>query len=107
MKIFTSWEPDPTALLLNTGYNRFESVHGIDGLAKTSDSRLDLLALIATNPGQGQFRSFVAACKKQFEVIVVWQIWNPDLRAALERYGFTEETDMDCGEVHKVTVWRK
>lgn len=105
--IFTSWEPDPVALVLNTGYNRFESSHGIDGLAKTSDNRLDLLALIARNPAQGQFRAFITACKDQFDVIAVWEIWNITLRAALERYGFTEETDMDCGEVQQIMVWRK
>jgi hypothetical protein len=89
------WEPDPIGQILETGYNRFQSTSRIGGLAKWTDERLDLLAVHAFTPGAGQFRGFIEKAKEQFTTICVWQVGNVTLDAALRRYGFTPETEID------------
>ncbi len=80
--------PDPISDMLGTGYKRFESSVGINGLAKVSGKRLDILAVIARTPGKGQFRRFIAAAKNAYETVAVWEDWNPVIGEALQRYGF-------------------
>lgn len=99
-------EPDPIGVILGTGYMRFQSPNGLGGLAKWTDDRLDLLAVHAFTQGQGQFRSFIAAAKLQWKTICVWQISNPFLGSALERYGFTPETEIQSdGEIVEGFRW--
>jgi hypothetical protein len=101
-------EPDPAGVILRTGYMRFQSPKGIGGLAKWTDERLDLLAVVAFVNGRGMFRSFIAASKKHFNTICVWHDWNPIIGAALERYGFSPETEIQGdGEVIKGWRWDK
>lgn len=83
-----SW-PDPNAVVLKTGFRRFNSHQGIDGLMRISGYDLELLAVHATRPGTGQFRRFVTACKAKFDTIAIWHVWNNDLPAILLRYGFS------------------
>ena len=92
--------PDPISSLLGTGYEKFRSPTGLNGLAKDSDERLDLLVVDATIPGTGQFRTFIEKAKLEYETICVWEVWNKDLRPILERYGFFpyHETDPDTDE---------
>lgn len=80
--------PDFVSDILGTGFMRFESPTGISGLAKTDDTRLDILAVDATTPGFGQFREFIKQCKSEYESIYIWEVWSPIMHSALERYGF-------------------
>ena len=92
---FTSYEPDPIGVLLGTGYNRFETADGVNGLAKITGDRLDVLAVVASRPSEGQFRRFIAAAKSAFKIVAVWEDWNPIISGALKRYGFHPAT---CAE---------
>jgi hypothetical protein len=102
-------EPDAAAVLLGTGYWRFESPYGIDGLFKEEDdNRLNLLMVIANDPGKGHFRTFMRAMMANYKTICVWSIWNQALEAALIRYGFTPETEiLSTGEAVEGLRWDK
>lgn len=80
--------PDPIGDMLGTGYKRFESSVGINGLAKVTGKRIDILAVVATRQRTGQFRRFIAAAKNAYDVVAVWEDWNPVISEALQRYGF-------------------
>lgn len=97
--------PDPVGQILNTGYSRFESPSGIDGLAKVNGDRLDLLAVISTSPGKGLFRAFIALAKLRYTTICVWHDDNPLIGQALKRYGFTPEVEIN-GDGEIVPGWR-
>jgi hypothetical protein len=85
---FSLFEPDQRRLILNTGYDWFETLHGVRGLACVSGDRLDILSVEASVPGCGQFRRFIASAKEAFSTIAVWEDWNPLIGEILERYGF-------------------
>lgn len=105
---FLSWEPDPLGSALGTGYNRFKSTTGVDGLAKISGNEFRILAVHTFNPGQGQFREFIAKCKESFDSILVEVIMAPNLASVLTRYGFTpSELKEDWGEEMPVLKWQK
>ncbi len=91
--------------LLNTGYREFQSPLGIQGLYKESPARLDLLAVAATEPGTGQFRRFIAACKGRYATIFVWEIMNPELNGILKRYGFEVANEQENGETIEGWKW--
>ncbi len=94
--LFTRWEPDPVGRMLGTGFNRFESVAGVDGLAKDNGhGMIELLAVHSRVKGKGQFRRFIALLKEQNQTICVWHVDNPMLGPALLRYGFKPETTID------------
>ena len=92
--------PDPISVLLGTGFVRFASPTGMNGLAKVHGERLDILALDATAPGTGQLRAFIDQAKREFDTICVWHVWNPLLDGILQRFGFRAcvEIDRDIGE---------
>ena len=99
---------DPFSHILKTGYCRFESCHGIEGLAQEDkeQGRLDLLAIVATEPGTGQFRRFIKAAKKRYKVIAVWEIWNTGFKAVLTRYGFDPAMQIGLdGETNHGMMW--
>jgi|SRR3989304_3216074 len=100
-RVLGQTNPDPLSEVLGTGYSRFQSPTGIDGLAKEEKDRLDLLAFNALVPGIGQFRRFIQRCKREYETICIWEIWNPMLHEVLQRYGFRaySEKDRDTGEL--------
>lgn len=101
-------EPDPIGQLLKSGFDRFTSPTGIEGLAKFSDDRLDLLALLAPHPGQGAFRALIVRAKSEYKTICVWEIWSPWLTGVLERYGFKPTTEFaDGGWKHEGMRWDK
>lgn len=79
---------DRYAMIAKTGYWKFVSRAGIDGLMKWKDGRLDLLAIFTANPGTGQFREFIKEAKLISSTIFVWHIFNPTLGKILFRYGF-------------------
>lgn len=102
--------PDAASDLLGTGYKRFESPTGIQGLAKANTgryiSRLDLLAVVASKPGTGQFRRFVAECQAMYNTVCVWESWNPILGRALAKYGFYKALECDGDTYEPVSGWR-
>lgn len=103
---FLRFEPDPVGELLGTGYSRFQHASGMEGLAKVTNDRLDILAVNATREGRGQFREFIAAAKKSFKVVAVWEDWNPILAPALERYGFKPAKCVEAwGEINNGWEW--
>lgn len=69
-------------------YYNFESPTGLCGLCKCTKERIDLVAVYASQKGQGQCRDFIAQAKKNWKEIRVLEIWNYDLADALNRYGF-------------------
>ena len=88
--------PDPVGMMLGTGYMRFASPLGVDGLVRTnSTKKLELLAVVSTEEGKGNFRRFIAACKERYACICVWEDWNPLLAPMLERYGFKPARQME------------
>jgi hypothetical protein len=93
--------------MLGTGYCNFEADCGCCGLAKETDEgkTLQLLAVVATLPGTGQFRKFVELAKKNYTTICVWEIWNEDLTAALVRYGFVSHSQDEDGEHLEGMKW--
>jgi hypothetical protein len=98
--------PDPCAQVLGTGYSQFNSPSGIDGLAKWTDDRLDLLAVVTPTPGRGQFREFIKSAERHFRTICIWEVWNPWLESVLKRYGFTQETEvLGTGEIVNGFRW--
>lgn len=91
-------EPDRFGIALRTGFWRFYSPVGVEGLAKFDDDRLDVLALFSPRPGQGCFRAFINRAKLKYNTIYVWEIWTPWLDGVLERYGFKPATEFVNGE---------
>ena len=98
-------EPYPVAVILGTGYQRFESPSGLGGLVKWTDERLDVLAVHASVKGQGQFREFIATTKKHWKTVCVWEDWNPIVSRALQKYGFTREVEIQ-GDGEVIRGWR-
>lgn len=96
---------DSIGIALGSPYQHFRSPTGCRGLACIEGDRLEILAVSATIPGQGQCRAFVADCKRAFASMIVLHVDNPVLRAALKRWGFRpyRRTNPD-GE--KLTGWR-
>lgn len=100
--------PDQVAVALDTGFSRFSGSFGIDGLASESGTQVDFLAVVSNQPGCGNFRRFIEACKENYTAINIWEVWNEDLEAALLRYGFRKEKRPDkFGDVCDVMEWRK
>lgn len=101
-------QPDGVSLILGTGMSQFVSPYGVAGLAKITDKRVDILAVQAAIPGTGQFRRFIHECKKEFDFIGIWAIFNPVLISILHRYGFHPYQDVFVGgEIIEGMVWKK
>lgn len=99
MKILGKLSPDFVSQVLGTGFKQFESPTGIHGLAKlTKRDRLEVLAVLATNPGAGQFRAFIEGAKAEACSITFLSIMNPLLAATLKRYGFKKVRLGDRGD---------
>ena len=55
--LFSAWTPDPVGTMLGTGYMRFETRIGIQGLTRMdNEGGLDILAVVSESPGNGKFR---------------------------------------------------
>ena len=52
----------------------------------------------SSHPGTGQFRRFMAQAKQEFDIICVWEIFNPLLELILIRYSFEPTFEYDKGE---------
>lgn len=86
---------DPISVALETGYRRFYSPFGVEGLARVQGPKLEILAIAATLPHQGLFRAFITKAKEEFQIICIWEVWNEFLPAVLVRYGFHPITQLD------------
>lgn len=104
--VFKTFEPDPIGEILRTGFWRFTSHAGIDGLARETGNLLEILAVATDNPGNGQFRQFIADCKRHYRVVTIWKIWNPFLEAVLWRYEFNPVSAREAdGEIISGMTW--
>jgi hypothetical protein len=88
--------PDPISAILGTGYGRFEHESGIEGLCKITGGVIEILAVLSTNPGNGNFRSFMDYLKHEFSTVKVWHIESDFLAEALLRYGFRPWSEKFC-----------
>ena len=80
---------DPIGKVLGTGYMRFTSPVGIEGLAKVMPGfRLEILAVNAVRPGNGCFKHFIEQAKQEFNVFCIWHVTSDILMDCLPRYGF-------------------
>ncbi len=95
MSVLGTTYPDPFGAILNTGFERFNSPTGINGLVRVEGGQLEILAVDATKPGTGQFRKFMKQCKQEYEAIIVWEVWNKGLEQVLVRYGFTPHAGIE------------
>lgn len=96
-----TWHRDELSEMFLTGYHKFKaSKFSIEGLAKESGSRLDILAIVSKNEGVGNFRAFIAAAKLRYKTIVIHVILNPELNAIIGRYGFV------LGEERLSMIWK-
>ena len=98
--------PDALGILLGTGFKQFVAACGIHGLAKEHDYIIEILAVEADNPGTGQLRNFITELKNSFAEIFVWEVLNPDLKRALERYGFRRTRREDADETLTGFAWK-
>lgn len=110
--LFTLWTPDPVGVILRTGYYRFDTAIGVSGLARLAHpdnfrTELDILAVIAEQKGCGQFRRFIEEAKKRFDIVSVWEDWNPVISQSLARYGFIPVSRTEKGETNEGWRWTK
>lgn len=111
MKALGKLEPDPVGQILRTQMMRFQSPLQIDGLCRVKGKSVELLAVLSPDDGKGHFRNFIQALKTEADSIRVMHINNPQLKAALHRYGFSDYEDVESiqGEIEFVTgmEWKR
>lgn len=107
MSVLGDTIPDIISAILGTGYLRFQSPMGMNGLAKEEGIHLHILAVDASEKGKGQFREFIQQCKNEYEVISLWEVWNPIVETALQRYGFQRVEEFRIDAVVKGWRWEK
>lgn len=112
MKTLGQLSPDPVAVVLGTGFKRFESPTGAVGLVRVTGRAVDLLAIDTAQHGCGMFRRFVGQLKTEADQITFLVILNPDkIGRILTRYGFEAvdimETHPDGVEWVKGMRWQK
>lgn len=100
--------PDPIGLMFGTRMERFESSTGLEGLARATGDRLDVLAVRNPTSRRGLFRAFIAAAKLEYRTICVLAIENQIVHEALLRYGFTADVEIDqFGDTQELLRWDK
>jgi hypothetical protein len=88
MSVLGPLKPDPIGAALGTGYLRFRSPLGVNGLCRIAGKRLEILAVDSNHPGCGHFAEFIRQAKKEFDTICVWYVTSQILRDCLPRYKF-------------------
>lgn len=97
---------DPIGVTLETRMQRFKSGIGLEGLARVDGNRLNVLAVYNPTDRRGLFRAFITEAKLEFKTICVWAIENPAVHAALLRYGFTPDVEIDqFGDTQELLRW--
>lgn len=108
MSVLGKTSPDPMGLILETRFERFVSPTGIEGLARATGDRLDVLAVINPTKERGRFRAFIDQAKIEYRTICVWAIENPIVDQALRRYEFTPDVTIDeFGDTQELLRWDK
>lgn len=108
MSVLGTTIPDPVGVILGTRFERFVSPTGLEGLARATGDRLDVLAVYNPTEEKGRFRSFIDVAKNEFKTICVLAIENPAVHAALVRYGFTPDVTIDeFGNTQEMLRWDK
>lgn len=108
MSILGQTTADPIGVMLDTRMQQFKSPCGLEGLARATGDRLDVLAVENNTGRSGRFRAFIAAAKLEYRTICVWAIENPAVHAALLRYGFTPDVEIDqFGDTQELLRWDK
>lgn len=91
-----------------TSFFHFKTTVGVQGLARVNGHHLEILAVHSSHPGRGDFRNFIANCKRSYASIRFWALLNPELAKTLTRYGFYGGFDTDeFGEMVDVMDWNK
>lgn len=104
--LFSIIEPDPVGQILDTGFNRFRSDRfRMNGLCKITDTGIELLALYADCPGQGDFGRFLTECRNVFAEIQVLHVDNKRLESYLARRGFSWTQRYERGELITGMIW--
>ena len=62
-----------------------------------------MLAVASKKPGHGHFRQFIQDLKRCYEMVIVWETWNPVLEAKMPQYGFTRVLQAASGDL--ATGW--
>jgi hypothetical protein len=99
---------DPIGVTLGilNPFHRFTTDIGVGGLARWTDTRIDILAIHSEHQNTGQCRWFFKDAKRMFKTVCVWSIHSEVLSEALARYGFTPQTEIDGkGEVLEGMRW--
>ena len=108
MSVLGKTIPDPVGVMLDTRFERFVSPTGIEGLARATGDRLDVLAVRNPTDERGRFRAFIDAAKLEYKTICVLAIANPIVHEALLRYGFTPDVEIDqFGDTQELLRWDK
>lgn len=93
--IFSRWEPDPNSISLGTTFSLFDSPVGLSGLARATDTRVDVLAVFSTETKRGKFRRFLNLLLDRFETVCVLSVFNPAIKDYLLRQGFMPFVEPD------------
>lgn len=108
MDLLGSMKPDPVSKAFKTDYERFESPMKIAGLVRMrSPRKLEFLAILSIEPGKGNFRRFLEACKERTDCICFWEILSPVMKSMLERYGFEPARTYELKEEITGMQWCK
>ena len=89
-----------------SGFGEF-STKQMMGLAKVLGERIEILAVVALEQGQGHFTAFLEELRGAYEEIVFWEIMNARLERSVRRQGFVGLTGIDDGDVHTGLAWRR
>lgn len=96
------------ALLGMTGqgaYMQFRSRHGIGGLARVSRHGVDLLAVLSSKPGTGQFTAFLKDLTREYSQVTFWLVDSPLLRVILTNHGFYQVAEIQHGAMVPGMRW--
>lgn len=99
---------DPMGALLGMedAYMKFQSQHGIGGLAQVAHHGVDLLAVMASKPGKGQFKAFMQDLKSEYSQVTFWLVHSSLLREILTKYGFSQVEELQHGAMVRGMRWR-
>lgn len=95
---------DPIGKLIGSPFMRFESPLGIHGLAVVTDSRLDLLAVLAVK--RGSWGKFIEQAQREFSTICLLEVMNGAFGERLKMAGFEEFTEFHVRTKEMVTGLR-
>lgn len=104
---FGECKPDRASASLGEKWFRFMRSDGVNGLAKASMKKAEVLAVESANPGNGFFKSFVQDLQRCYPRIFFWYVSNNLLAGKLEKYGFMFCIDRQDGEDVPGYVWDK